>query len=87
MRNPEIVRTKGRIKADIYEILSEQFKIAKRDIKDGLGPGDLSSWDSIGHLQFIRKLERHFNLGFTVYDIMSFNSVREICQTIQSRLT
>lgn len=78
---------KKRIKADVYDMLSEQFSIARQEISDSLGPGDLAGWDSIGHLQLVRKLERHFHISFTVYDIMSLNTVKDICDTIQSRFS
>ena len=71
---------------DIYDIISGQFLIPKENITSALGPGDLDNWDSIGHLQLVRKLEQHFNVSFTVPDVMSFDTVKDIYDTIKGLL-
>ena len=72
-----------KVKSDVYGLIAEQFLIDEGEITDILGPGDLSNWNSIGHLQLVQKLETHFNISFTVYEIMSFNTVKDICETIK----
>lgn len=71
-----------KIKSDVYNILSEQFLISKKEIADNIGPGDLPNWDSIGHLQLILKLEQHFNIQLSVDDVMSINNVKDIIRTV-----
>jgi acyl carrier protein len=74
------------IKTQVIQIVSDHFTLPPADIADGMGPGELPGWDSLGHLQLVRSLEQHFNLQFSVYDIMAFNSIQEISETIDQLL-
>lgn len=74
------------IRTELFRIISEQFVIPVEKISDFLEPGDVDSWDSIGHLQLVRKIETHFNLSFTIQDVMGFDSVRDILDTIKMNL-
>jgi len=73
-------------KKDVLSLIGEQFSFPKEKIKDSLGPGDLPRWDSIGHMQLVQKLENHFKISFSVFDIMEFNTVTDICLTVNRLL-
>jgi acyl carrier protein len=75
------------IKTAVYELISEHFSVAKDEISDALGPGNLRNWDSIGHVQLVQKLEERFSISFDVHDIMAFNTVKDIYTTIEEYLS
>lgn len=75
-----------RIRKDVLSLIGEQFSFPEDKINDSLGPGDLPRWDSIGHMQLVQKLENHFKISFSVFDIMEFNTVKEICLTVNKLL-
>ena len=75
-----------RIRAEVLSLIAKQFSFPEEKILDSLGPGDLNRWDSIGHMQLVQQLENHFNISFSVFDIMEFNTVKDICLTINQLL-
>lgn len=70
------------VRSDVLDLIEEQFFFPKEKIKDDLGPGDLPRWDSIGHMQLVQKLERHFNISFSVFDIMELDTIKDIRSTV-----
>ena len=73
-------------RSTVYELIAEQFDIDKKDINDELGPGEIRNWDSIGHVRLIQELEQFFSINFSVYDVMNFNSVKDIWTFIEKSL-
>jgi len=49
-------------------------------------PGDVSGWDSMGHVILASSLEQVFGLTLDVDDLMAMENVREICRVVQSKL-
>ena len=78
---------KEKIDSAVLELISEQFVIEKDKIDEDLGPGDLPNWDSIGHVHLIQKLENFFKISLSVYDVMAFNSVKDIKDSIFKYIT
>jgi acyl carrier protein len=74
------------IKAEVMKLIEDQFSFPRTKIRDALGPGDLPRWDSIGHMQLVRRLENHFNISFSVFDIMELNSIKDIWSTVNRLL-
>jgi len=75
------------IKTEVLNLIEDQFSFPRAKIRDTLGPGDLPRWDSIGHMQLVQKLESHFNISFSVFDIMEFNTIKDIWSTVIRLLT
>lgn len=73
------------VESQVLQMASQHFQIAPGEISRDTGPGELPGWDSIGHLQLIRKLESQFQLQFTVHDIMVLNTLGSISETIAER--
>ena len=76
----------AQIRSDILTLIGDQFSFPQEKINDTLGPGDLPSWDSIGHMQLVQKMESHFSISFSVFDIMEFNTIKDICLTVNRLL-
>jgi len=70
-------------KSSVYKLISEQFSVSEDDINDETGPGDLAKWDSIGQLRLILSLEQEFGIQFSVDDVMTINSIRDIVKIIE----
>jgi acyl carrier protein len=71
------------IRAEVYRILVEQFYLEEKDLSDGIGPGDFPAWNSLGHLQFIMKLEQRFRIRFSADDVMSFENVGDLILMVE----
>ena len=71
------------LKRSVYNILADHFSVSAEDISDGIGPGDLVNWDSLGQMQLVIKIEKEFNFKFTVEEIIAINSVKDLMAVIK----
>ena len=65
----------------IKQVMSEIFDIPLKDINTNSSMDNISSWDSLGHLQLIIRLEEEFNITFNERDTLSmvnFESIEKI---------
>jgi len=62
------------------------FDVDPQAININTVPGDVSAWDSMGHVTLASSLEQTFGLTFDVDDLMAMENVKEICRIVQSKL-
>ena len=65
----------------IKQVMSEIFDISLKDINTNSSMDNIPSWDSLGHLQLIIRLEEEFNITFNERDTLSmvnFESIEKI---------
>jgi acyl carrier protein len=62
------------------------FDVDPKTITINTVPGDVSSWDSMGHVTLASSLEQTFGLTFDVDDLMAMENVKEICRIVQAKL-
>jgi acyl carrier protein len=77
----------NKIRSAVYDLIAQQFGIGKEEINDDLGPGEIQNWDSIGHVRLVQELEQFFSITLSVYDVMGFNSVKDIWTLIEKSTT
>lgn len=66
------------IKSKVYKLICDLFHTSESELNDNLGPGDLNTWDSLGQIQLISKLEHEFDIQLNVNDVMSINNIGDI---------
>jgi len=49
-------------------------------------PDDIPQWDSLGHATLACSLEREFNIGFDLDELMALENVREIVRIVHGKL-
>ena len=74
------------LRGEVYRLLAEQFCVDRDDVTDTIGPGDFPAWNSLGHLQLMLLLERHFEVRFSADDIMSFEDVGELVTLVERKV-
>lgn len=75
---------------EIYQELNEIF----RDVLDNeeivitsdSSANDIDEWDSLSHIQLIVAVEKSFGVKFTSREIMKWNNVGEMVESIVSKL-
>lgn len=68
----------------LNKVLCDVFDFKKvEDINDDLGPDDLDSWDSLGHVDLITNLEEAFDISLDVVDISRMYTIGGIKKIVE----
>jgi len=62
----------------LYKIIANVFSISESDISDKSSPESIESWDSFNGLVLVDELENHFNVKFTISEIIDVKNVADI---------
>ena len=63
---------------DLYKIIAKVLSISDSDVSDESGPETIESWDSFNGLVLVDELESHFNVKFTISEIVDVKNVADI---------
>lgn len=47
---------------------------------------DYDEWDSLAHVQLVAEIQKSMNIKFTAREMISWDTVGDMCETIQSKL-
>lgn len=68
----------------LNKVLCDVFDFKKlQDIVDDLGPDEIDSWDSLGHVELITSLEEIFDISLGVVDISRMYTIGGIKKTLE----
>lgn len=65
----------------LKDIIAKVFNVEKEVIHENLKQGDLSEWDSLGHLTLFMALESKFGIKFALDEIvasLSYSDIRRL---------
>ena len=68
---------------DIFKDVLENYTL---EIKEETTGDDIEEWDSLTHLQLVVAIEKHFKISFTSSEIINFNDVGEMCDSILEKI-
>ena len=78
-------------RTEIFEKLNEIFEDVL-DLEGGVNlseetsANDIEEWDSLSHVQLVVAVEKAFKLKFTSSEIMKWQNVGQMVDTIESKL-
>jgi acyl carrier protein len=77
-------------KTDILKQVQDIFRDILDDeniiLSDASTAEDIEDWDSLTHIQLIKAIEKNFSIRFTSREILSWNNVGEMLDSIKSKL-
>tara|TARA_B100000029_G_scaffold510023_2_gene600559 strand:- start:708 stop:947 length:240 start_codon:yes stop_codon:yes gene_type:complete len=73
------------IKNQIRKLITSQFKIKKKSIKQNLSANNVAKWDSLGHLSLITTIEKKFKISFTQEEIVKMLDEKNILNVIKKK--
>lgn len=47
---------------------------------------EIDAWDSLNHMNLINEVEKKFNLKFDFFEVMDFENIGELVQSIQNKM-
>ncbi len=63
---------------NIYAIVAKVFSIPESQVNDQSSPENIDSWDSFNGLILVDELENHFNIKFSISEIIDVKTVSDI---------
>ncbi len=76
-------------RSEIYEKLNEIFRDVldndEIELTDASKADDIEEWTSLTHIQLIVEIEKAFNLRFTSEEILEWNNVGEMVDSILAK--
>ena len=77
-------------KTDILKQVQDIFRDILDDeniiLSDASTAEDIEDWDSLTHIQLSKAIEKNFSIRFTSREILSWNNVGEMLDSIKSKL-
>jgi acyl carrier protein len=73
------------MKEQLQQVFRNVFRNSVLIIHEGTTAKDISSWDSLTHLELIAAVEERFGIKFTFSEVMTFNTVGDMLLLIEKR--
>jgi acyl carrier protein len=70
----------------LNEIFCDVLDLDEVELTDKSSANDIEEWDSLSHIQLIVAIEKEFKIKFTSLEIMRWNNVGEMIDTILGKL-
>lgn len=70
---------------DIQIIFRNVLQDDKLEIQPTLMQGSIDNWDSLNHAIIIEKIEKHYNIKFGLMDMISIETIGDICKSVMSK--
>ena len=70
----------------LNDIFADVLDIENVELDDTTSADDIEEWDSLSHIQLIVAIEKAFRLKFTSLEIMKWNNVGEMVDSIIGKI-
>ena len=77
---------KNEIYKKLNEIFTDVLDLDECNLSEDTTADDIEEWDSLSHIQLVVAVEKAFKLKFTSKEIMGWNNVGEMVNSIYSKL-
>ncbi len=78
--------TQQEIISSIQELMRIFFRDEALTISMSTSANDIDDWDSLNHMTLISEIEKKFNVQFEFFEIMDFENIGELVNSIQTKL-
>lgn len=76
---------KDQILEEVQEIFREVLDNEDIELNNESTADDIEEWDSLTHIQLIVAIEKHFNIRFTSREILSWQNVGQLIDSIAAK--
>lgn len=78
--------TRQEILDQLTDIFQDILDVADLEVTDSLKADDVDEWDSLSHIQLIVAIEKHWKIKFNAREIMTWQNVGQMVDTIVQRI-
>ena len=78
--------TSGSVMEQTFALAASIFKTPINELKPESTQETLVGWDSLGQLQLVVALEKHFNISLSARDVMNIKSLENAVEIVNSKL-
>ena len=71
---------------ELRKVVCDQLKISDADYHVDLAAGDIPAWDSLGHVNLLMAVEKHFRVSFDVSDSVDIETISDLVDTTKHYL-
>ena len=71
-------------KTEVYKLISVVLGVSLEVIHDELAVGDISEWDSLGHMQIITALETQMGIVLDIEETLEIEDVEDILEAVKN---
>ncbi len=75
------------LQAKAEGIFREVLDAPDLELTDGLTAKDLENWDSLNHITLVMSIEESFDVRFTTREVMGWQNVGEMLDTLVSKVS
>lgn len=76
---------RNEIYSKLNEIFCDVLDLDEVELTDASRADDIEEWDSLSHIQLIVAIEKAFGIKFTSHEIMKWNNVGEMVDSILAK--
>jgi acyl carrier protein len=69
----------------VIEIASQVFKMPHQQLSADSSNENVEVWDSLNHAVLISELEKSFNIRFTLMELVTLTSLKDLAASIDSK--
>jgi len=80
------MRTTEQILAELQAIFIMEFSDSNIILTDDATAKDIAMWDSLTHMGLMDTIERHFEISFSLDEMISFKNVGDLRTAITAKL-
>lgn len=78
---------KNQILDEVQEIFRDVLDNEEIFLNENTAADDVEGWDSLAHVQLVSEIQKIFSIKFSAKEMISWDTVGDMCKTIQSKLS
>ncbi|BCS33183.1 hypothetical protein TBR22_A24100 [Luteitalea sp. TBR-22] len=71
------------VSTKLKQLIAHLFKVSVDELSDEVGPGDVSGWDSLGHVTLMVEIQKQFGTHIPVEDAIEVESIADIVRLLE----
>ena len=71
----------------VESVVRDVFQLDDNKSLDGIAPGSIPQWDSLGHVSLISAVEKAFDIQFSPAEIAQIDSINALKEVVRQHVS